>query len=162
LGALAVLLVLIAPATGLRFGMPDAGNGSRDLTSRPADDLVKPGVGPRANGPLLGAVDLPGGAGARDAGAAGPAARPHAAGLQATDGVATVSHPVFNDAGDAAVITVIPKTGPQDEATGRLVRTLRDRVLPGAVGATGVNASVGGTTAAFIDDSGDTAGRLPL
>ena len=35
-GALAVLLVLTAPATDLRFGMPDAGNGSSDLTSRRA------------------------------------------------------------------------------------------------------------------------------
>jgi RND superfamily putative drug exporter len=34
--------------------------------------------------------------------------------------------------------------------------------LPGAVGGTGAEASVGGITAAFIDDSEDTASRLPL
>jgi RND superfamily putative drug exporter len=162
LGALAVLLVLIAPATGLRFGMPDAGNGSSDLTSRRAYDLVKQAYGPGTNGPLLVAVDLPGGAAARDLGSPARTVDLIAADLQATDGVATVSRPAFNDAGDAAVLTVTPTTGPQDEATARLVHTLRDRVLPGAVAGTGAKASVGGTTAAFIDDSADTASRLPL
>jgi RND superfamily putative drug exporter len=82
--------------------------------------------------------------------------------LQATDGVATVMPPALNDTGDAAVLTVVPTTGPQDEATERLVHTLRDDVLPGSVGGTGAEASVGGITAAFIDDSEDTANRVPL
>ncbi|HKA04233.1 MAG TPA: MMPL family transporter, partial [Acidimicrobiales bacterium] len=162
LGALAVLLLMIAPAFGLRFGMPDAGNGSTDLTSRQAYDLVSRGFGPGANGPLLVAVDLRNEAATSAAGSAARTVDLIAADLQATDGVATVSRPVFNDAGDTAVLTVIPRTGPQDEATSSLVHTLRDRVLPGAVSGTGAKASVGGTTAAFIDDSADTASRLPL
>ena len=58
LAALAVLLALSAPVTGLRFGMPDAGNGPTDLTSRRAYDLIGAGFGPGANGPLLVTVDL--------------------------------------------------------------------------------------------------------
>jgi RND superfamily putative drug exporter len=162
LGALAVLLVLTAPATDLRFGMPDAGNGSSDLTSRRAYDLIREGFGPGANGPLLVAVDLRSGAAATDAGSAALTVDRVAGDVQATDGVATVLPPVLNDAGDAAVLTVVPTTGPQDEATESLVHRLRDQVLPGAVGGTGAEASVGGTTAAFIDDSEDTASRLPL
>jgi RND superfamily putative drug exporter len=69
---------------------------------------------------------------------------------------------VLNDRGDAAVLSVVPTTGPQDEATEDLVHTLRDDVIPAAVAGTGVEASVGGTTAAFIDDSEQTASRLPL
>ena len=161
LGALTVLLVLAAPATGLRFGMPDAGNGSSDLTSRRAYDLTREGFGPGANGPLLVAVDLRAGAAGTDAGAAQAVDR-IADDLQATDGVAAVLPAALNDAGDAAVLTVVPRTGPQDEATERLVHTLRDEVLPGAVAGTGAEASVGGNTAAFIDDSEDTASRLPL
>jgi RND superfamily putative drug exporter len=76
--------------------------------------------------------------------------------------VATVVPPVLNERGDAAVISVVPTTGPQDEATEDLVHTLRDDVIPAAVAGTGVDASVGGTTAAFIDDSEQTASRLPL
>jgi len=161
LGALTVLLVLAAPATGLRFGMPDAGNGSSDLTSRRAYDLTREGFGPGANGPLLVAVDLRAGAAGTDAGAAQAVDR-IADDLQATDGVAAVLPAALNDAGDAAVLTVVPRTGPQDEATESLVHTLRDEVLPGAVAGTGAEASVGGNTAAFIDDSEDTASRLPL
>ena len=162
LGALTVLLVLTAPATGLRFGMPDAGNGSTDLTSRRAYDLTRDGFGPGANGPLLVAVDLRAGAAGADAGSAAATVDRIAGDLQATDGVAAVAPAALNDAGDAAVLTVVPRTGPQDEATERLVHTLRDDVLPGAVAGTGAEASVGGNTAAFIDDSEDTASRLPL
>jgi RND superfamily putative drug exporter len=76
--------------------------------------------------------------------------------------VAAVLPPVLNDQRDAAVISVVPTTGPQDEATEDLVHTLRDDVIPGAVEGTGAEASVGGITAAFIDDSEQTAGRLPV
>jgi putative drug exporter of the RND superfamily len=160
--ALAVLLALAAPATGLRFGMPDAGNGSTDLTSRRAYDLIKDGFGPGANGPLLVAVDLRSATANTDAGSAARTVERIAAAVQATHGVAAVLPPAFNDAGDAAVLTVIPTTGPQDEATEGVVHTLRDQVLPDAMGSTGADASVGGLTAAFIDDSEDTAGKLPL
>jgi RND superfamily putative drug exporter len=154
LAALAVLLVLTAPATGLRFGMPDAGNGTDDLTSKRAYDLVSDSYGPGANGPLLVAVDL--------AEASPDAPDAIAAELADTPGVANVVPPVVNQAGDAAVISVIPTTGPQDQATEDLVHTLRDDVLPPTVEATGATASVGGTTAQFIDDSEQTASRLPL
>jgi putative drug exporter of the RND superfamily len=159
LAALAVLLVLAAPATDMRFGMPDAGNGPTELTSRRAYDLISEGYGPGANGPFLVTVDL---AGAGDDTAASDTVDRVAADLAATDGVATVVPPVLNDRGDAAVISVVPTTGPQDEATEDLVHTLRDDVIPAAVAGTGVEASVGGTTAAFIDDSEQTASRLPL
>ena len=42
------------------------------------------------------------------------------------------------------------------------MHTLRDDVLPGAVEGSGADASVGGITATFIDDSEHTGGRLPL
>jgi RND superfamily putative drug exporter len=154
LTALVVLLLLTVPATGLRFGMPDAGNGTDDLTSKRAYDLVAESYGPGANGPLLVAVDL------ADASPDAPDAI--AADLADTPGVAAVVPPVVNEAGDAAVISVIPTAGPQDEATEDLVHTLRDDVLPPAVEATGAAASVGGVTATFIDDSEQTASRLPL
>jgi RND superfamily putative drug exporter len=154
LAALVVLLLLAVPATGLRFGMPDAGNGTDGLTSKRAYDLVAESYGPGVNGPLLVAVDL------ADASAGAPEAI--AADLADTPGVAAVLAPVVNDAGDAAVISVIPTTGPQDAATEDLVHSLRNDVLPTAVDGTGAIASVGGTTASFIDDSAQTADRLPL
>ncbi|HEV7759041.1 MAG TPA: MMPL family transporter [Acidimicrobiales bacterium] len=159
LAALVVLLALAAPATGMRFGMPDAGNGPTELTSRRAYDLISEGFGPGANGPFLVAVDL---ARASDDTTASGTVDQMAADLAATDGVSAVAPPVVNDRGDAAVISVVPATGPQDEATEDLVHTLRDDVIPAAVAGTGVEASVGGITAAFIDDSEQTASRLPV
>jgi RND superfamily putative drug exporter len=179
LGALVVLLALAAPATDMRFGMPDAGNGPTELTSRRAYDLIGSGFGPGANGPLLVAVDLAdadagtgagdvegdvegAGDGAGDGAAASAVVDRLAAGFAATPGVAAVVPPVVNERGDAAVVSVVPTTGPQDEATEDLVHTLRDDVIPRAVAGTGAAASVGGMTATYIDDSEQTAGRLPL
>ena len=158
LAALVTLLVLTAPALDLRFGQPDAGNGSTDLTSRRAYDLMSDSFGPGSNGPLLVAVELDGG----DAEGAAQTVDRMVADIDATDGVAAVMPPVVNNAGDAAVVTVVPTTGPQDKATEDLVHTLRDDVLRDAVDGTGADASVGGPTATFIDDAEYTANRLPL
>nr|MDQ3351859.1 MMPL family transporter [Actinomycetota bacterium] len=53
---------------------------------------------------------------------------------------------------------VFPISSPQDEATSDLVSTLRDDVIP----ASGVEAKVGGLTAASTDFSSFLAGRMPL
>src|SRR5918994_7062401 len=82
LTALVVLLLLAVPAAGLRLGQPDAGNGTDDLTSKRAYDLVADNYGPGANGPLLVAIDV--------AGAAPDAPDAIAAELADTPGVATV------------------------------------------------------------------------
>ncbi len=159
LAALVVLLALAAPALDMRFGMPDAGNGPEELTSRQAYDLMSEGFGPGANGPFLVAVDL---AGAPDDAAATDTVDGLAADLAATDGVDTVLPPVLNDQRRRR-----GRDGrAHDGAAGRGDRGpgphLRDDVIPAAVSGTGVDASVGGTTAAFIDDSEQTASRLPL
>jgi putative drug exporter of the RND superfamily len=73
-----------------------------------------------------------------------------------------VSAPAFNAAGDAAVITVVPETSPQDPATERLVDGLRDTVLPRSLRGSGIDVSVGGATAQGIDQSEASAARLPL
>jgi RND superfamily putative drug exporter len=60
--------------------------------------------------------------------------------------------------GTVAVITVMPTTGPQDEATAELVHRLRDDVIP----ASGVTAHVGGQTAGDVDFSEQMSSRLPI
>jgi RND superfamily putative drug exporter len=132
------------------------------MTSRRAYDLIGKAFGPGANGPLLVAVDLRTGTAATDLASSAEPVDHIAYALRATDGVAAVVPLALSDAGDAAVLSVIPTTGPQDEATEGLVHALRDRVLPRAVGGMGAEASVGGITATFIDDSEATASRLPL
>src|SRR5690606_2907377 len=108
--AAVAVIALALPATGMRFGMPDAGNGPEELTSRRAYDLVSESFGPGANGPLLVALDL----GSVEAPA--PAVADQVAyGLADAEGVAQVMPPVLNQDGDAAVVSIVPTTGPQDE-----------------------------------------------
>jgi RND superfamily putative drug exporter len=157
IAALAVLVALAAPFGSLRFGEPDAGNGPRDLTSRQAFDLVAHGFGPGTNGPLAMAVELP-----ASGGRTATATLASLSGAVAdTPGVAAVLPPVLSDDGTAAMVAVIPTTGPQDAATERLVHHLRDDVVPAAVRGTGATVSIGGQTATFVDESDYMSGRLP-
>ena len=89
------------------------------------------------NGPLVVAVSLRDG----DAPLAGLAQH-----LRADREVASVADPVVNDAGDAAVITVTPRHGPQDERTRDLVERLRADTIPAALDGSGAAAYVGGRT----------------
>ena len=64
--------------------------------------------------------------------------------------MAAVTPPQPTEAGDAAIIQVIPTTSPQDQATTELVRRLRADTIPGATPDEAV-VYVGGGTATFID-----------
>jgi putative drug exporter of the RND superfamily len=150
----ALLLVMAAPFLGVRYGFPDAGNDAEDKSSRQAYDMAAESFGSGANGPLLVATEL---STASDAGAV----ERLGAELADTPGVASAAPPVVNEAGDAALITVIPETGPQDLATEDLVHTLRDDVIPDATDGTGLEAHVGGVTATNIDANENVASRLP-
>jgi putative drug exporter of the RND superfamily len=82
--------------------------------------------------------------------------------VAADPGVAAAAEPRFNEARDAATLSVIPKTSPQDERTSELVERLRDTVIPGAVDGSGVAVHVGGATATFEDLATKIASRLPI
>jgi RND superfamily putative drug exporter len=69
---------------------------------------------------------------------------------------------VINQAGDAAIVTVVPEGSPQDEETEQLVTQLRDDVIPETLGGTGITAEVGGVTAALEDQSEFIKDRMPV
>ncbi|MFL6099559.1 MAG: MMPL family transporter [Actinomycetales bacterium] len=148
-----ILLALAAPFLGVRFGFPDAGNDRAGTSTRQAYDTLSRGFGPGANGPLLLAAELPAGAGAGSLEALTTAVR-------STSGVAAVSPVTVNPAGDTAIVTVVPTTGPQSTKTEDLVHQLRDTVIPAA--AQGVPVHVGGVTATAIDSTSNIAKRIPL
>jgi RND superfamily putative drug exporter len=152
--SVALLLVLAAPFLGVRFGLPDEGNDPVNTSSRQAYDMLAEGFGPGANGPLLVVAQMSRGDGA--------VLQRLQSELGNTAGVAAVSPPRLDPAGDTALITVVPSTGPQDAATEDLVRTLRDDVIPAVTKGTGVQVHVGGATAATIDINTLVADRLAL
>jgi RND superfamily putative drug exporter len=150
----ALLLLLAAPFLGVHFGLPDAGNDPKNTSSRQAYDMLAEGFGPGANGPLLVVADMSRGG--------GTGLQRLRAELGSTAGVAAVSPPRLDPAGDTALITVVPSTGPQEAATEDLVQTLRDDVIPAATKGTGAEVHVGGATAANIDINTSVADRLAL
>jgi putative drug exporter of the RND superfamily len=153
--ATAILLALAAPALGMRLGFPDAGNDPPGTMTRQSYDLTAEGFGPGTNGPVIVAAKL--------SSPSQKAAMDSLANKIRTDpDVAFVGPVRVNPAGDAALIAVIPKSSPQDQATSDLVNRLRDSTIPDTVGSAGVDAKVGGVTAALEDQSNYMKNRLPL
>jgi RND superfamily putative drug exporter len=145
-----ILILLTLPLFSIRLGFGDTGNYKEDTTVRQAYDLLADGFGPGVNGPLFITVE---GEAATD-----PAAVQQFAGeLGQTEGVAFVVPPAQTQ-GDVALFIVYPQSAPQDEATTELVHRLRDDVVP----ASGLDAKVGGFTAASVDFADYIGGRLPL
>ncbi len=152
-GAVGVLVVLSIPLFSLQLGQLDAGTDPTNESSRKAYDLIDEGFGPGANGPLSVVVDLPGSSQSAD----DKLLKNLGTELTATAGVASVSPPVVNKAGNTAVITVVPTTKPQDSATEDLVDTVRSDVLAGVSART----FVVGTVAGYADFTTKVAQRMP-
>jgi RND superfamily putative drug exporter len=156
IAGLLILLLLAAPVLSMRLAFADAGNQPTSDTTRRAYDLLVEGFGPGFNGPLILAVDMPGGQ--RDL----PTVRQLAERLQTTPDVAFATPPQPNDAGNAAIIQVFPSHTPQSEETAQLVDRLRNDVIPPVTRGTNVDVKVGGRTAGATDYANYTAERLPL
>ena len=119
------MCAIAIPALSMRIGVPDDGNAPTHTTQRIAFDQLAEGFGPGFNGPIQVVVELP---------RTGRRRRPSPASTtrsQADPGIAAVTAPVLNAAGDTAVLTANPTTAPQAEATDQLVRHLRIRRAAG-------------------------------
>ncbi|MEU9205636.1 MMPL family transporter [Streptomyces sp. NPDC048332] len=136
LGAIAV------PATQLELGLPGEGTMAPDTTQRKAYDLLSESFGDGFNGPLMVTVEADDAKGVAAEMGEELAGRP---------GVVAVSPAVLNAAGDTAIINIVPETGPSDEETEQLVRTIRQDL--GARADTGTEVLITGQTALFIDFS---------
>jgi RND superfamily putative drug exporter len=121
-----------------------------DSTQERAEQLLSDGFGPGFNGPL--AVLFEGeGAAEVAAGVSGA--------ISEVDDVVTVTPPIPNADGTAALLSVIPESGPTDPATEQLVADLRAELadLDG-----GVEASVTGATAVSVDVAQSLDQALPV
>ncbi len=136
--------VLALPITDLRLGFPDEGTYPPETTQRQAYDFTAEGFGPGFNGPLLVVADM------ADASTSEQAAEELHATLSELDGVQMAAPAQINQAGDTAIFSVVPVTGPDHEDTERLVDTIRSDVATQAE-QSGAHLSVTGSTAVFID-----------
>ncbi|WP_318219019.1 MMPL family transporter [Streptomyces sp. SCL15-6] len=138
LGALAL------PAAQLEMGMPGDEAKPTSTTERRAYDALADGFGAGFNGPLTIVADVKGAADAQ------AAAATMAEQIKDTEGVVSVTSPQFNEAGDAALFSAVPATGPSEEATKDIVQTIRAE-RPNLEAETGATFEVTGSTAMNID-----------
>lgn len=154
IAAILLLLFVSLPALHLETGLPDNGMKSKDTAERRAYDLLAEGYGPGYNGPLVVV--------ARANGASDPQAaiREAVKGLGDLRNVASVSEPYFNESGQAAIINLLPGTGPNDKETKRLVKDIREHA-ESVETSSHVELMVTGSTAVNIDISAKLNEALP-
>lgn len=145
IAALAVIAIpVLSMQTTLVVAPPD------DSTQARAEQLLAGSFGEGFNGPLTVLVDGPG---------AAEAAAAVTPGLTALGDVAAVTPPIPNADGSAALLTVVPRSGPTSAATEALVGEMRG-VLDGVGG--GAQAYVTGATAVSVDVSDSLDQALPI
>ncbi len=156
-GGVAVLVVLALPLFSMRLGHVDDGADPASFTDKVAYDLIAKGFGPGANGPFTIVVAAKTG---------GPVAASVAttltSALAAASDVAHVSS--FSPTADGALLvgTVVPVSGPQDQATTDLFHRLVSSTLPAALKGTDTVGYVTGQTASYVQFADTLAGRLAL
>ncbi|MEE1797805.1 MMPL family transporter [Streptomyces sp. JV176] len=144
--SVAGLALLAIPAMSLQMALNDDSGKPPGSTQRIAYDTLSEGFGPGFNGPLTVVVD------ARGSDSPKAAAQDAYAMLGKLDDAATVRPPSFNEAGDVALLGVVPKSAPTSEATQVLVGEIRDRSAA-LHQDTGADLMVTGLTAVNIDVS---------
>jgi putative drug exporter of the RND superfamily len=154
---LAGLVVLALPAPQLQLALPDNSTAAPESPERQAYDLISDNFGPGLNGPLVVLVEnLDPATAQQSAGAiaATIGGAPSGTSGEFTGGLDDVAYaaPSVLPDGTTALVTVIPESGPQDEATNALVGTIRD-LAPGLEQRTGTEIAVTGQTAVAIDVS---------
>lgn len=144
--------LLALPAPDMRLALPDAGTAPVGSAARESNDVITEGFGPGFTGRLAVVV-------AGDTPQATSAAIPQVTALiQRTENVLAVAPPQLSPDGRTALLGVVPKTGPTDEATETLVNDVRAEVG----GFPDVDVLLTGATAIGIDVSEKLSDALPV
>jgi RND superfamily putative drug exporter len=154
LGATILMLVLATPFLDLRLGSSDQGSDPTSTTTRQAYDLLAKGFGAGFNGPFQLVAKTPT---AQDRADFARVTKT----VAATPGI-VASTPPTNVGGGVSTAQVVPRGSPQAESTTKLLRHLRNDVIPHASANTGVRVLVGGQTAIFEDFSRVLSSKLPF
>ncbi|MFJ8112657.1 MMPL family transporter [Streptomyces sp. NPDC096132] len=155
--AILIPAILAVPAAGMKLGLPSGASYNPDTGQRRSYELTSDAYGPGYNGPLLVAVDST---------TAGRALTPETLAavtseLREIKGATSVSLAGMNETGTTAILSLVPGSGPNDDATKDLVTAVRDKSA--RIGRAH-NATLGitGFTALAIDVSDRLADVLPL
>ncbi|WP_337062962.1 MMPL family transporter [Kineococcus sp. G2] len=155
LAAVVAVGAVAIPVASMRTALPSAENQDPASSARQAYDLLVQGFGEGSQATLLVVVDGEDGASTETVAAAAGAVAQEVQGL---DDVVAVLPPAPSADGSAQLITVVPGSGPTDEATSDLVRAIRSAT--GDVD--GARVLVTGQTALDIDVTDALNDALPV
>jgi uncharacterized membrane protein YdfJ with MMPL/SSD domain len=147
-----LILLLAAPALGMKLSMPDESSQARATMGYASYAAMAKGFGPGFDAPLIVAAALP-------SPAASTARLSHA--IAAAPGIARVTPVQVSPDGKAALMIAYPKTGEQDAATNALVNQIRGHVLPRATAGSGIRAYLTGPNAGNVSFANLIGQRLP-
>ncbi|MBU1803114.1 MAG: MMPL family transporter [Actinobacteria bacterium] len=156
-GVAAILVVMAIPAASMNLGIPSGATANQDTAARQSYEAVSQSFGEGFNNPLLVTAEP-----TRAAGNVTPELTAKLIDeFQDRDDIVLAAPVGVNEAGDLAVFSIIPTSGPDDEATSDLVKSLREPDHPIAQD-NQVQLGVTGFTAIRIDMSDKIAGVLPF
>ncbi|HXS65251.1 MAG TPA: MMPL family transporter, partial [Streptosporangiaceae bacterium] len=112
IGSAVVILLLAAPALGMKLSMPDESTQARGTMGYASYATMARGFGPGFDAPLIVAASLP----SPSASTAGLASA-----IAHTSGIASLTPVIVSPDGKAAMLIAYPTTGEQDPATNTLV-----------------------------------------
>ncbi|QKW09870.1 MMPL family transporter [Streptomyces sp. NA04227] len=150
------LLALALPARDLRLGLPSFASQPEATTQHKSYDLLTEGFGPGFNATLTTVVDT----GGIPQGERQATLTQLRGALAADKNVAAVSPVVSGPSGGIVVMSVVPKSSPDAQATTDLVHRMRDQAPK--VAEAGGALYVTGQTAMAIDVAGKLGDALPL
>lgn len=155
LSAVVAVGVVAVPFASLRTALPSAENADPASSSRQAYELLVEGFGEGSQATLVVVVDAEGGTSPEALGAIAAAVQ---AEVEALPDAVVVTPPLPSRDGTAQLITVVPGSGPTDEATRDLVRDIRSATQD----ARGADVLVTGETALNIDVTDSLSDALPV
>ncbi|WP_340013141.1 MMPL family transporter [Paenibacillus sp. FSL K6-1318] len=149
-----ILSVCTLPFLHMQLGLPDNGLKSTETTERRGYDLLAEGFGEGFNGPLIIV--------AKAANSTDPQSEiaKATAFIKDLPDVASVSPIIPSPSGQAAIITVLPETGPHDIRTTALVQSIRDHA-DNILQKENVDVLITGSTSVNIDISEKLSEALP-
>jgi RND superfamily putative drug exporter len=149
--------VLAIPLLSIETGHVGDGADPTSYTDKRAYDLISQGFGPGYNGPFTIVIDT-----GHNASADGSLASKVQSALAGTTDVAKATPLTPTPDGVLLTGTVIPASGPQDQATTTLFNTLVNDTLPQALKGTGYQGYVTGQQALQTEFDQTVTGQLPL
>ncbi|MGW1674892.1 MMPL family transporter [Streptomyces sp. NPDC002324] len=155
--ALLVPAVLAVPAADMKLGLPSGASYNGGTAQRQSYELVSDTYGPGYNGPLLVAVSPT----AKEQPLTPATLAAVTSELKDIKGATAVSLAGMNSTGTTAILSLIPGSGPNDDATKDLVTAVRNK-SPQISDTHGAAIGITGFTALAIDISDRLADVLPL